>query len=101
MHRPNASIASNFPEHETSKEYFRYLCSNVCDCLFAGTNQSRNDQKKWMLHRDAHLQKLIQDPTVHPLYRFDAQLEVTSKEQCVCFVAQDQIRVYSGGISCV
>ena len=58
-------------------EYLRYLCSSVSDRLFAETNQSTNDQKVQTLHPDTSQQELIQVPTVHLMYQFDAHLEVT------------------------
>ena len=64
-------------------DFFQYLCNTVCDCLFAGTNQSTNDQIERMLHRRTKQRGFIQDLIFHSMYRLDAQLEVTSKEHCV------------------
>ena len=84
-------------------DYFRLLCSDVSDGLFAEITQSVNDQKLQTLHPDTSQRELIQVTTVHLMYQFDAHLEVTWKEQCVCvcFAALHPFLVYFVGLICV
>ena len=45
VHQPNVSNASIFAEQKALRESLRCLCSSVLDRLFAGINQSTNDQR--------------------------------------------------------